>query len=144
MRIALDAMGSDNHSAPDVAGGVQAAAEYGATIVLVGDEVQIKTELKKHDTSGLSIEVVHASQKITMEDKPGEIIRTKTDSSMHVGLGLVDKGDCAAFVSCGNTGAILGIATVRKSAAHSRHTSSGPQYGYPVSWWFSGDDRYGS
>lgn len=115
MRIALDAMGSDDHPAPDVEGAIQAAKEYGGTtIVLVGDEGQIKAELARYDTSGMSLEVVHASQKITMEDSPSKVARSHTDSSMHIGMDLVEKGDCDAFVSCGNTGAILAIATLHK------------------------------
>lgn len=114
MRIALDAMGSDDHPEPDVEGAVQAATEYGGTVVLVGDETQINAELAKHNITGLSFEVVHASQKITMEDSPTKVARSHSDSSMHVGMGLVESGDCDAFVSCGNTGAVLAIATLHK------------------------------
>lgn len=114
MRIVLDAMGSDNFPAPDVEGAVLAAAEYGETIILVGDETRIKAELNKHNTTGLPIEIVHADQIITMEDKPSEVTRSKPNSSIHVGLGLVDSGQADAFVSCGNTGAVLSIATVQK------------------------------
>lgn len=114
MRIVLDAMGSDNFPAPDVEGAVLAATEYGETVVLVGDESRIKAELNKHQTAGLSLEVVHADQLITMEDKPSEVTRSKPNSSMHIGLGLVDSGQADAFVSCGNTGAVLSIATIQK------------------------------
>jgi glycerol-3-phosphate acyltransferase PlsX len=114
MRIALDAMGSDAFPVPDVAGAVQAAAEYGETIVLVGDAPRIKAELTKHNTQGLPIEIVHASQNITMEDKPADSARHKSDSSMHVGMGLVEQGQAEAFVTCGNTGAALAIATLYK------------------------------
>lgn len=114
MRIALDAMGSDEYPVPDVEGAIQAATAYGATIILVGDEALIKKELAKHNTQGLSLEVVHAGQSITMEDKPSEIIRSKPDSSMHIGMGLVEEGKADAFVTCGNTGAVLAIATLSK------------------------------
>ena len=75
MRIVVDAMGSDNHPGPDVTGAVMAAREFGIEIVLVGDEGQIQTELESQNTAGLSIQVVHASQVIEMEDKPGEASR---------------------------------------------------------------------
>lgn len=114
MRIALDAMGSDEFPVPDVAGAVLAAQEYRVTVILVGDETRIKTELAKHDTAGLSIEIVHASQNITMEDKPSDSAKNKPDSSIHVGMGLVEAGQADAFVSCGNTGAILAVATLYK------------------------------
>jgi glycerol-3-phosphate acyltransferase PlsX len=110
MRIAVDAMGSDENPAPDVAGSVLAAQEWGDTILLVGDQAKIEAELARHDTTGLSLEIVPASQAITMEDKPGDIVKGKPDSSMHVGMNLVKEGQADAFVSAGNTGGLLAIA----------------------------------
>ncbi len=112
MRIVIDAMGSDNHPAADVAGAVMAAHTFGDTIILVGDEARIEAELAQHKTADLSLEVKHASQVITMTDKPGDASRTKKDSSMHVGLNLVKEGAADAFVSAGNTGGILAVATL--------------------------------
>ena len=112
MKIVLDAMGSDSNPGPDVEGAVLAAREYGDTIVLVGDQARVKAELAKHDTSGLSIEIVHTAQAVTMEDKPGVVGRTKPESSMHVGMQLVKDGQGDAFVTVGNTGAALAIATL--------------------------------
>jgi glycerol-3-phosphate acyltransferase PlsX len=114
MRIVVDAMGSDNHPAPDVAGGVMAAREFGDTILLVGNQSQIESELAKLDTNGLSLEVKHASQAISMEDKPSDIVKGKPDSSVHVGMSLVSAGEADAFVSAGNTGGILAVAMLRK------------------------------
>lgn len=114
MRIVVDAMGSDNHPEPDVAGAVAAAREWDDTIILAGDEAQIEAELDKLDTAGLSLKIVHASQKVTMEDKPSQVVKGKRDSSMHVGLGLVRDGEADAFVSAGNTGGVLGIAMLRR------------------------------
>ena len=85
MRIVVDAMGSDHNPVPDVEGAVLAAREYGIAIVLVGDQARIDAELAKHDTSGLSLEIVHAPQTITMTDRPGLVGRSKPGSSMHVG-----------------------------------------------------------
>ena len=113
MRIAVDAMGSDNYPVPDVAGAVMAARQSDDTIILVGNETTIKTELAKHDTSGAALEVVHAGQVIAMEDKPSQVVREKRDSSMHVGLNLVKSGDANAFVTAGNTGGALGVAMLR-------------------------------
>lgn len=112
MRIVLDAMGSDENPAPDVEGAVLAAREFGMTIVLVGEQDQIKRELDNHDTAGLPLEIVHAGQKVTMEDKPGEVGRAKPESSMHVGMRLVKERQADAFVTVGNTGAALSIATL--------------------------------
>src|SRR5690554_643022 len=112
MRIVVDAMGSDNRPGPDVAGAVLAAREMQATLILVGDEAQVRAELAKHDTAGLSLEVVHAGQVIEMTDSPTEAAKEKPNSSIHVGLGLVQRGEADAFVTMGNTGAVLTIATL--------------------------------
>jgi len=112
MRIVLDAMGSDNCPIPDVEGAVLAARESGDTIVLVGDESAVRAELAKHATAGLPLEVVHAPQAITMHDKPSQVSRTKKDSSMAIGMGLVRDGKADAFVTVGNTGAALALATL--------------------------------
>lgn len=113
MRIVVDAMGSDDRPVPDVAGAVAAAREYSDTIILVGSEPRIKDELQKHDLSGINIEVVGAAEEILMTDKPSVVARSKPNSSMHVGMNLVKQGEADAFVTCGNTGAALGIATLK-------------------------------
>ena len=110
MKIVVDAMGSDDHPVPDVAGAVLAAREYGDEIILVGDEPKIAEELNKADAGSLPITIRHASQVIEMTDKPSEASRVKKDSSMHVGLNLVKSGEADAFVSAGNTGGILAVA----------------------------------
>jgi glycerol-3-phosphate acyltransferase PlsX len=112
MRIVVDAMGSDTYPEPDVAGAVLAAREFGDEIILVGNETLIKTTLAKHDTAGLSIEIQHAGQVIEMTDKPAEASRQKKDSSMHVGMRLVKEGQADAFVTAGNTGGVLAVATL--------------------------------
>ena len=114
MRIVVDAMGSDDHPEPDVAGGVLAAREFGDTIIFVGDQAQIEAVLAAQNTNGLSLEVKHAAQAITMEDKPSNIVKGKPDSSVHVGMRLVSTGEADAFVSAGNTGGILAVAMLRK------------------------------
>ncbi len=114
MRIVIDAMGSDNHPEPDVVGGVDAAREFGDTIILTGDAQQIEAILSQQDTSGLDIQVKHASQAIGMTDKPSEVVKSKPDSSVHVGLKMVKEGEADAFVTMGNTGAVMGVAMLRQ------------------------------
>jgi glycerol-3-phosphate acyltransferase PlsX len=113
MRIAVDALGSDDRPVPDVEGAVAAAREFSDTIILVGDPARIEAQLSQHVTSGLSLEVVAASEEIAMADKPSQVARGKPDSSMHVGMNLVKDGKADAFVTCGNTGAALAVATLR-------------------------------
>ena len=115
MRIAVDAMGSDTHPEPDVAGSVMAARATGDTMILVGDQAIIEAELARHDITGLSIEIRHASQAIDMHDTPSVAAREKRDSSMHVGLALVRDGEADAFVTAGNTGAALATAMLRQT-----------------------------
>ncbi|MGH2538000.1 MAG: phosphate acyltransferase PlsX, partial [Candidatus Promineifilaceae bacterium] len=98
MRIAVDAMGSDNYPRPDVAGAVWAARDFGDEIILVGDEARIQAELARQELSGLRLEVEHAGQVIEMTDKPADAARRKPDSSLHVGMGLVRDGRADAFV----------------------------------------------
>ena len=109
--IALDAMGSDRAPRPKIEGAIQAARHLGARVVLVGSEPVIKTELRRYRwTSQLPIEIVHASEVITMEDKAAQAVRSKRQSSMHVGLRLVREGRAAGFVTAGNTGAAMAAA----------------------------------
>ena len=112
MRIVLDAMGSDDRPIPDVEGAVLAAREYGETIILTGDENIIRTELKKYDTASLKIEVHPANEQVLMTDKPSLVMKSKPQSSMHVGMNLVRDGKADAFVTMGNTGAAHAIATL--------------------------------
>jgi glycerol-3-phosphate acyltransferase PlsX len=108
-------MGSDDHPAPDVAGAVMAARKFGDTIILVGDKARVEAELAAHDTAGLPLEIVHAAQAIGMKDSPSAAARDKRDSSMHVGMRLVREGAADGFVSAGNTGGILAVATLRQT-----------------------------
>jgi len=112
MRIVLDAMGSDNYPVPDVAGAVLAVREWGDEIILVGREEIIRQELARHDVAGLKLEVVHAPEVIEMDDEPAWAARAKKNSSMHVGLGLVRDGQADGYVTAGNTGGVLAVATL--------------------------------
>ena len=110
--IALDAMGSDRAPKPEVEGAIQAARQYGVRVLLIGPENLVKPELERHLTAlRLPIEVVHASEYITMDDKV-EAIRAKRDSSMRVGLRLVREGQANGFVTAGNTGAAMATAKI--------------------------------
>lgn len=110
--IALDAMGSDRAPKPEIEGALHAARQYRVRVLLVGPEPIIRPELERHHSaSRLPIEIVHASEYITMEDKV-EAIRAKRDSSMRVGLRLVREGRAAGFVTAGNTGAAMATAKI--------------------------------
>ena len=109
--IAVDAMGSDRAPKAEVEGAIQAARHLGIHVLLVGREAQVRAELEHHHfATGLPIEIVHASEVITMQDKASQAIRSKRDSSMRVGLRLVREGRAAGFITAGNTGAAMATA----------------------------------
>src|SRR5438034_1973518 len=111
IKIAVDAMGSDQSPEVEIEGAVQAAAQYGIPMVLVGQEDKVHALLRKHDTGGLPIEVVHASEVITMEESAATAARKKKDSSIRVAARLMRDNGIAGVVSAGNTGAVM--ATVK-------------------------------
>jgi len=109
--IAVDAMGGDKAPVPEVEGAIHAARQYGHRVLLVGDRPTVEHELKSHaHVDELPIEVVHASERITMEDHAAKAARNKKESSMHVCARLVSSGKADGFLSAGNTGACMAIA----------------------------------
>src|ERR1044071_6155441 len=69
IRIAVDAMGSDNYPTPDVEGAVMAAREFGVEILLVGDASKIQPVLDSVGAANLPIRIVNAPEMLTMHDK---------------------------------------------------------------------------
>ncbi|MCJ7856841.1 phosphate acyltransferase PlsX [Lachnospiraceae bacterium NSJ-143] len=107
IKIAVDAMGGDNAPFEIVKGAVEASAEFGSNITLVGPEDKIIAELNKYAYDKSKISIVNAAEVITTDESPTNAIRRKKDSSIVVGLNLVKSGEAAAFVSAGSTGAVL-------------------------------------
>jgi glycerol-3-phosphate acyltransferase PlsX len=110
-KIAVDAMGGDHAPEAEIEGAILASAQFGIPIVLVGQEEKIREFLGKHDTGGLSIEVVHASEVITMDESAATAARKKKDSSIRVAARLMREHGVSGVVSAGNTGAVM--ATVK-------------------------------
>ena len=106
-KIAIDAMGGDFAPSHPVAGAILAAREYGAHLILVGRRDAIEAELAKHRAAGLPIEIVHASEAVSMDESPVTAFRRKKDSSIRVAATLVRDGRAAGVVSAGNTGAVM-------------------------------------
>jgi phosphate acyltransferase len=106
MRIVVDAMGSDNAPFPEVRGAVETSLSSTLEVVLVGDADRLNAALAAYPKRG-GIEVVHASQAITMNDAPVLAIRQKKDCSLLVGLRLVKEGKADGIVCAGNTGAVM-------------------------------------
>ncbi len=118
MRIAVDAMGGDFAPEQTVAGAVEAARKLPniSKIVLVGREDCIRRELDKHRHVPSAIEVYHASEVIEMGESPALAVRRKKDSSVGRCADLVKKGHADAFVSAGNTGAVVVAASLKLRA----------------------------
>ncbi len=115
IRIVVDAMGSDFAPLNDVSGAIIAAEgnPNSLEIILAGNEKLIKDELLKHKVSPSNIQIVNATEVVNMDDSPTESLKTKPDSSLSVGIKLVKEGKADAFVSAGNTGAVMAAATLR-------------------------------
>jgi glycerol-3-phosphate acyltransferase PlsX len=117
IRIAVDAMGGDFAPRNVVRGAVEAARESGGrfTVVLVGDRGRIEQELAAAGaptSTGIPVEIVHAPDVIEMSDSPTAALRSKRESSIAVGLRLHQEGNVHAFLSAGNTGAVMSASTL--------------------------------
>lgn len=111
IRIALDAMGGD-HAVGMVIEGARLAVKAHPQVhfILVGREDAIRQELKWVGDDGRRFHIHHASEVVEMDEKPAVALRTKKDSSLRVGANLVKLGEADAFVSAGNTGALMATA----------------------------------
>ena len=108
--VALDGMGGDHAPRATVEGAVRAAGR-GIEIALVGDEAVLARELELAG-GGASISIVHAPDAIEMGDRSAMGMRNRRQSSIYVGMELVKRGAAEAFVSLGNTGAVLALGLV--------------------------------
>jgi len=115
MKIALDAMGGDFGPPNLVGGAVMALLEYPQIekLFLVGDTPQIEAELKKLKCNDRRIEIVHSTQVVAMSDGAVDSVRRKKDSSVSRAVDLVKKGEAAAIVSAGHTGAAVAATTIK-------------------------------
>ncbi|RLC52953.1 MAG: phosphate acyltransferase PlsX [Candidatus Cloacimonadota bacterium] len=108
MRIAIDAFGSDNAPFPEVEGAILAIKEdLCEKVVLVGKEDILKKELGKFFYDKDRIEIVNATEVITMHDAPASIVKKKKDSSLVKAVYLQKEGKVDGVVSAGNTGAVM-------------------------------------
>ena len=111
-RIALDAMGGDFFPETNIKGAIKAVQEFPITISLIGKKPLLEKHIQNfpnfpHD----KINIVHAEETIEMTDSPVKAFRQKKQSSIHIGLELVKNKQADAFVSAGNTGAVLTATT---------------------------------
>lgn len=110
MKIILDAMGGDHAPSAIIKGALDAIKLYDdIEIILVGRESDIKKELGDNYNKD-RLQIYNAEEVITMEDSPARAIRHKKDSSIVKGISLLKEEEDAAFVSAGNTGAVMAAA----------------------------------
>ena len=107
--MAVDAAGGDYAPHEVVKGAAAAAEEYGAHVALVGRKALLE-KLVRRQAAELSLTIVEASEVIDCNEPPVQAVRNKPDSSIVVGTRLVQEGAASAFVSAGNTGAVVGAA----------------------------------
>jgi glycerol-3-phosphate acyltransferase PlsX len=111
-------MGGDEAPQAVVEGALLACDPQGAQklpyerVLLVGDETRVKALLKERGAEGRGFPLRHASQVIGMEEKPGQALRAKPDSSIAGCVAAIRSGEAGAMVSMGNTGAVVGSATL--------------------------------
>lgn len=106
--VALDAMGGDHAPKELVKGAVKAVLERPELVVnLIGSKDAIEKELEQYSYPKEQIVVVHASEKIGTAESPVAAIRSKKNSSIVIGMNMVKHEEAHAFVSAGNSGAIL-------------------------------------
>jgi glycerol-3-phosphate acyltransferase PlsX len=107
MKIAVDAMGGDFAPQEIVAGAVEAARDFGISVILTGPIDVLQRELQKHQYPEELIEIVAADETIEMGEHPARAVRKKKNASVVVANQLVKDGKANAVVSAGNTGAAM-------------------------------------
>jgi glycerol-3-phosphate acyltransferase PlsX len=115
MRIAVDVMGGD-HGCGVVVEGVRRALHADREItaaLLVGQENQIHSSLRSSGLKDSRVDIVHASEVLTMDDKPAAALRKKRDCSIAKAVELVRHGKADAVISLGNTGGIFAASTFK-------------------------------
>jgi len=105
--IIVDAMGGDFAPLEVIKGALGAVSRYSAEVKLVGDEDTIR---EAADSGGLDItcfEISPSSQEVGMDESPSDVLKNKKESSIYIGSQLVGQGNGSAFLSAGNTGAVM-------------------------------------
>ena len=110
MAIAVDAMGGDNPLTVQIEAALQAIAEFGTDVVLVGSEAQIKEKLKRQSYDQNKLRIVNSTEIVEMNESPATALRQKKNSSIRVAVDLLSTGEADAVVSAGNTGAAMAAA----------------------------------
>ena len=110
MKIALDAMGGDYAPEEVVKGAILALQERDLEIILLGDIGKLKDELMKYTYRKDKLSVIDCKEYIETGEFPLDAVRSKRDSSIVVGMKLIKNNQADAFISAGNSGAVMAAA----------------------------------
>ncbi len=114
-KIALDALGGDYAPLNEINGAYQLlndSVHQDVDLYLVGQENNIKNAIKEQGYNPDLVKYINAEERVNMDDDPSEVLKKKKNSSIYVGISKLKEGDVDAFVSAGNTGAMLAVSTM--------------------------------
>ncbi len=111
MKIIVDAFGGDNAPLEILKGCAEAVAEYCVNILLVGSKSKIEKIANENEIILYHMDIYDVEEMLTNEDDPSEIIKSKSNCTMAQGLKLLAQGEGDAFISAGNSGALVMGAT---------------------------------
>jgi len=112
LKVVVDAMGGDHAPQAIIAGAIEAINEFDVNIALIGIEEQIRQELNQYKFAQERVEIIHAPTVVSMHEPAIISIRKKKDSSISVGINLIKENGYDAFISAGNTGAVVAASTI--------------------------------
>ena len=122
IKIIVDAMGSDFAPLSEISGCIEALkdAELGAdiSITFIGDEKIIRDCAKSNNLDISPFAIIHAEDRVLMDDDPATVIKKKPNSSLVQGVKIVKDGGAQAFLSSGNTGAVMSSSTLLLGRIH--------------------------
>jgi glycerol-3-phosphate acyltransferase PlsX len=113
MKIAIDVMGGDYAPEEIVKGSISSLKERNLEIILLGEEKRIYEELKKYNFKNNNLSITNCKDTITAGEFPLSALRTKKESSILVGIDLLKTGEADAFISAGNSGAVMAAALLK-------------------------------
>jgi len=114
-RIALDAFGGDYAPLNEINGAYQLLNDsyhQDVDLYLVGHQQNIRNVIKEQGYNPDLIKYINAEERVNMDDDPSEVLKKKKNSSIYVGISKLKEGEVDAFVSAGNTGAMLAVSTM--------------------------------
>ena len=112
--ISVDAMGGDRGPAAVVSGcALSVQSDPRVDIILHGDKAALEPLVAREPSLAGRLSLVHADRAVTMEDKPGHVMRHGKDTSMWSAITALKSGDASAAVSCGNTGALMAVSMLQ-------------------------------